>query len=212
MAQATAILASGGKHYKPHLVREVVDVVSGARRPVASDPLAPVPIKPEHLDVIRNALVGVNREGTSAGSFKDAPYVAAGKTGTAQVVGIKQDEKYNAAKMAEHLRDHALYVAYAPANEPKIAIAVVVENAGFGSQSAAPITRRAFDYWLSGLYPSAEDMALTQQGKTTAPIGTPRPAASMPLPGGALPADAAASGAAVVERVAQRRAVAEASR
>ena len=185
-------------------------MVSGVRRPVASKPLEPVRIKPEHLEVIRNALVGVNKEGTSATAFKDAPYAAAGKTGTAQVVGIKQDEKYNASKVAEHLRDHALYIAYAPAEEPKIAIALVVENAGFGSQSAAPITRRAFDYWLKGIYPSAEDIAQTQQGKTTAPTGTPRPAAAVPLPGGALPADAAAPGSASAssppaERVAQQR-------
>jgi len=190
MAQAMATLSAGGQRHKPHLVREVVDVVTGARKLVASEPLPPVEIKPEHLEVIRHALVGVNKEGTSAAAFRDAPYAAAGKTGTAQVVGIKQNEKYNASQMADHLLDHALYIAYAPAEDPRIAIAMVVENAGFGAQNAAPITRRAFDYWLQGVYPSVEDIALTQQGKATTPVGKPRQAVDVPLPG----AGAAASG------------------
>jgi penicillin-binding protein 2 len=185
MAQAMATLATGGQRFRPHLVREVVDAVGGARRGVAATPIAALAIKPEHLDVIRQALVGVNKEGTSAAAFRNAAYTSAGKTGTAQVVGIKQDEKYNASKLGEYLLDHALYVAYAPAEDPRIAIALVVENAGFGAQAAAPITRRAFDYWLQGVLPSEEDIALTQQGKTTAPVGSPRPAASAPPLAGA---------------------------
>ncbi|MBI5256273.1 MAG: penicillin-binding protein 2 [Burkholderiales bacterium] len=177
LAQATATLAAGGERHKPHLVKEVLDVVSGQRRPVGTQPLPPVAIKPEHLAVVRHALVGVNIEGTSASAFRGAGYVAAGKTGTAQVVGIKQNEKYNAAKMAEHLRDHALYTAYAPADNPRIAVALVVENAGFGAQSAAPIVRRVFDYWLQGLYPTDEDIAAVQQGQATAPLKPPLPVA-----------------------------------
>jgi penicillin-binding protein 2 len=181
MAQATATLAAAGERHRPHLVREVVESASGARRTVAREPLPPMEIKPEHLAVIRNALVGVNKEGTSAAAFRGAPYVSAGKTGTAQVVGIKPDEKYNAAKMAEHLRDHALYMAYAPAEAPTIAVALVVENAGFGAQSAAPIARRVIDHLLLDRYPSVEDLALTQQGKSTAPVGTPRVSSTMPI-------------------------------
>ncbi len=177
MAQATATLAAGGQRHLPHLVREVVDVVSGARREVAAQALAPVPIKPEHLAVIQRALVGVNIEGTAAGAFRGAGYVSAGKTGTAQVVGIKQNEKYNAARMAEHLRDHALYMAYAPADAPTIALALVVENAGFGAQSAAPIARRVFDYWVQGVMPTDEDVAAVQQGQATAPVKPPLPLA-----------------------------------
>lgn len=185
MALATATLAGSGERHKPHLVKEVVDVVSGQKRLIAAQPLEPVAIKPEHMDVIRRALVGVNIEGTSATAFRGAGYVAAGKTGTAQVVGIKQNEKYNASKMAEHLRDHALYMAFAPADNPRIAVALVVENAGFGAQSAAPIVRRIFDYWLQGLYPTDEDIAAVQQGQSPAPLKPPVPIAQRPLTGAA---------------------------
>jgi penicillin-binding protein 2 len=175
LAQAMATLAGGGQRFRPHLVKEVVDVVNAERRAIAAQPLAPVGLRPEHLAVIRNAMVGVNLEGTSAAAFRGAAYTSAGKTGTAQVVGIKQNEKYSASKIAEHLRDHALFVAFAPAESPKIALALIVENAGFGAQSAAPIARRVFDYWLRGLYPVDEDIAAVQQGTATAPIKPPRP-------------------------------------
>ena len=179
MGDALSTLASGGKKFKPHLVKEVIDVVNASKREIAATPMEPVPIKPEHLAVIRNAMVGVNIEGTSATAFKNAGYTSAGKTGTAQVVGIKQNEKYSASKVAEHLRDHALYVAFAPADAPKIAVALIVENAGFGAQSAAPIARRVFDYWLQGLYPVDEDIAAVQQGQATFPIKPPRPASEI---------------------------------
>ncbi|WP_395699520.1 penicillin-binding protein 2 [Aquabacterium sp.] len=179
MAQAISTLAAGGQRHKPHLVKDVVDVVTNHTRSVGAQPLEPVPIKPEHLAVIRQALVGVNIEGTSATAFRGAGYQAAGKTGTAQVVGIKQNEKYNAASLAEHLRDHALYIAYAPAENPRIAVALVVENAGFGAQSAAPIVRRVFDYWLQGLYPTDEDIAAVQQGQAAAPLKPPVPIAKL---------------------------------
>ncbi len=192
MSNAIATLATGGQRHKPHLVKEVVDLVANTKRQIAAEPLPPVAIKPEHLAVIRQALVGVNKEGTSAAAFKDAPYVSGGKTGTAQVVGIKQDQKYNAAQMAEHLLDHALYVAYAPADDPRVAVALVVENAGFGAANAAPIARRVFDYLLAGLYPSEEDLAAVRQGKATTPIGKARQAADVPLPG--LPGPAAQVG------------------
>ncbi|HSB25139.1 MAG TPA: penicillin-binding protein 2 [Burkholderiaceae bacterium] len=185
MAQAITTLAGGGERHRPHLVREVVDVVSGNKTEIAAEKVEPVPIKPEHMAVIRHALIGVTVEGTSASSFRGAPYQSAGKTGTAQVVALKENEKYNAAKVAEHLRDHALYIAFAPADAPTIALAMVVENGGFGAQSAAPIARRVFDYALLGLVPSAEDIALTQQGKSAAPVGKQRPADEYPLPGAA---------------------------
>jgi penicillin-binding protein 2 len=111
-----------------------------------------------------------------------APYTSAGKTGTAQVFTIKQNEKYNAGKIDERLRDHALFIAFAPADDPKVALAMVVENAGFGAQNAAPIARRIFDFLLMGLYPSQEDLEAVQKGLATRPIGKPRPVASMPWP------------------------------
>ena len=94
---------------------------------------------------------------------------------------IGKGEKYNASRLEEHQRDHALYIAFAPAEDPKIALAVVVENAGFGSDSAAPITRRIFDYVLLNHYPSLEDMAALKPGKAGAPIGKPRLASEVPL-------------------------------
>jgi penicillin-binding protein 2 len=121
-------------------------------------------------------------EGTSAASFANASYTSAGKTGTAQVFTIKQNEKYNASKIDERLRDHALFIAYAPADDPKVALAMVVENAGFGAQNAAPIARRVFDFLLMGLYPSQEDIEAVQKGLATRPIGKPRPVASVPWP------------------------------
>jgi len=183
VAAATATLVSGGQRFKPRLVREIEDVISGERKLMANDALEPLPYKPADVAVIRSALQGVAREGTSRVSFAGAGYVSGGKTGTAQAVGARANEKYNAAKLDEHKRDHALYVAAAPIDAPTVALAVIVENAGWGSDSAAPIARRVFDYLLLGQYPSEEDIAAMREGKAKAPIGTPRRAADVPLPG-----------------------------
>ena len=125
----------------------------------------------------------MTQEGTSARSFVNAPYKTGGKTGTAQVIEIKANEKYNASKIDERHRDHALYTAFAPLEEPRVAIALIVENAGFGAANAAPIARRVFDYLLSGKYPSEADIAAVQLGQATAPIGVPRAIDTVPLPG-----------------------------
>jgi penicillin-binding protein 2 len=134
----------------------------------------------------------VTVEGTSTRVFAGAAYTSGGKTGTAQAVGIRQNEKYNAAKLEEHKRDHSLYIAAAPIEAPTVVLAVVVENAGFGAEAAAPMARRVFDYLLLGQHPSEEDLAATREGRSAAPIGTPRRAADLPLPG-AAPAATAAS-------------------
>ncbi len=183
MAQAMATLAADGKRHTPHLVRAVVDVVSGAPKPIQVPPMTPLVFKPEHLETVRKAMVGVNLEGTSSAAFRAAGYTSGGKTGTAQVVAIKQNEKYSASKLAENLRDHALFVAYAPADAPTIALAMIVENAGFGAVAAAPIARRAIDYHLLGQWPSEDDMAATRAGRSAAPTGTPRRAQDVALPG-----------------------------
>jgi len=204
LASATATLVSGGQRYKPRLVREIEDVATGERRPTSSVALPPLPLKPEHVELINRALHGVTQEGTSVRSYLGAPYKTGGKTGTAQAVGIRQNEKYNAAKLEEHKRDHSLYMAFAPLEAPTIALAIVVENAGFGSEAAAPISRRVFDYALAGLWPSEEDIALTREGKSTMPVGKQRPATEIMLPGATtvLPAVAAAS-APAAQKVAQ---------
>ena len=181
LASATATLASGGLQFKPRVVTATQDALSHAQTQV--NPTEPLNLgfKPEHMEVIRNGLTGVVTSGTSSRVFAGAGYTSAGKTGTAQAVSIGQKEKYNAANLSEYQRDHALYMAYAPAEAPKIALAVVVENAGFGAASAAPIARRVFDYWLLGQYPSEEDMAATQKGQSASPLGKPRSKQDVPL-------------------------------
>ncbi|MBK7263995.1 MAG: penicillin-binding protein 2 [Rubrivivax sp.] len=191
MANALGTVVTGGLRFQPRLVREIEDVVTGQRRRVAGAALEPLPYKPEHVEVLRNALAGVPVEGTSRASFAGAGYASGGKTGTAQAVGARANEKYNAAKVEEHKRDHALYIAAAPIEAPTVALAVIVENAGWGSDSAAPIARRVFDYLLLGQYPSEEDMAAVREGKAKAPLGKPRRATDIALPGNALVQSAA---------------------
>ncbi|ROZ78932.1 penicillin-binding protein 2 [Ramlibacter sp. WS9] len=204
LALATATVANDGVKMKPHLVQKVIDVVTRAPTSAVHEVVGERVAKPENIEIIRKALVGVNLEGTSARSFAGAPYTSGGKTGTAQVIAIKQGEKYNAASIDERHRDHALFMAYAPAEDPKIAIAMIVENAGFGAQNSAPIVRRAFDYYLMGLYPSAEDLAAVKLGKATTPIGKQRgveaawPAAGTPAAGASAPVSPASAAAAAV--------------
>ena len=182
LASATATLANNGIKMKPHLVKEVVDVMTRAPTTTTREAAGESVAKPANIEIIRNAMAGVNTEGTGANAFRGAGYTSGGKTGTAQVIAIKQGEKYDAKKIDERYRDHALFVAFAPADDPKIALAIVVENSGFGGQNSAPIARRVFDYWLLGQYPSVEDMAAVQKAQATAPIGKPRSAADMPWP------------------------------
>ena len=181
LATATTILANGGNKFTPRVVRATQDALTHQQQNLANTALEPLGYKPEHLDVVRNGLIGVATSGTSAQVFAGAAYQSAGKTGTAQAVTIGQKDKYNAAKLSEHQRDHALYMAFAPVEDPQIALAVIVENAGFGAAHAAPIARRVFDYWLLGQYPSEEDIAATQQGLTSRPVGTPRAKKDVPL-------------------------------
>jgi len=149
LAQATATLANDGVMFRPHLVKYITNAKTGEKTMVEPEPLRRLPYKQKHLDIIKHALIGVVKEGTGARAFAGAEYQAAGKTGTAQVFSLR-GEKYEAGKVKEHLRDHALFMAYAPAEKPTIALAVLVENGGFGAQAAAPIARQVFDYYLLG--------------------------------------------------------------
>jgi penicillin-binding protein 2 len=148
LAQATAAIANQGIVYRPHVARKMIGL-DGTTTPVLPQVVRRLDVSPEQLATIRHALEGVPREGTSAGAFAGAGYVSAGKTGTAQVFSLK-GEAYQESKIKHHLRDHALYIAYAPADKPTIALAIVVENSGFGARAAAPIARRMFDYYLLG--------------------------------------------------------------
>ena len=188
LAQAISIVANGGRKYRPHVAMATRDTVSGVATPIPQPPAENLGYAPAKLNVVREGLIAVINAGTGRGAFAGAGYQAAGKTGTAQAVTMAPG-KYNARLLEEHRRDHALFVAFAPANDPKIAIAVIVENAGWGAGAAAPIARRVFDYWLLGLYPNEADLAAIRVGKATAPIGKPRQASEIPWP----PAEAASA-------------------
>ncbi|GAB4216883.1 MAG: penicillin-binding protein 2 [Rhodoferax sp.] len=182
LAQATATLANDGIQHPPRLVRATQDPARRVVRPIAPPLVRDLGLRQEQMALIRQAMVDVTLEGTSARVFTGAPYRSGGKTGTAQAVSLGKNEKYNAARMEERRRDHSLYIAFAPALAPTIALAVIVENAGFGSAAAAPIARRVFDYWLLGQYPSEADLASVRLGQASAPIGVPRSAAEVPWP------------------------------
>ncbi len=216
LSSALATLVSGGKRFEPRLVHEIEDVITRQTRPVEREALEPLPLKPDDVEVVRRAMYGVTQEGTSTRVFIGAPYQSGGKTGTAQAVTIRQNEKYNASRLSEYQRDHSLYTAFAPLDNPRVALAVIVENAGFGAEAAAPIARRVLDYVLLGRYPSEEDIALVQQGHGPAPIGAGRKAAEVPLPnprgGTALPPPLPAAASGVPEVAAASAASAGASR
>ncbi|MBI5911213.1 MAG: penicillin-binding protein 2 [Betaproteobacteria bacterium] len=150
MAQAMATIANNGVIYRPHLVNYIENIRSGERTLVEPKVERAIALKAENIEFIKRALAGVNTEGTGARAFAKAEYTSAGKTGTAQVVALKQNEKYDEKRVAERHRDHALFIAFAPLESPKIALAVVVENAGFGARAAAPIARQVLDYYLLG--------------------------------------------------------------
>ncbi|HEY4372354.1 MAG TPA: penicillin-binding protein 2 [Burkholderiales bacterium] len=172
MAHAVGILAADGVIKVPHLVRTIQE----ARDPAKSrlvDPAVPagtptrVDIKPEYIAFVKNAMAGVPKEGTSARVFAGAPYTSGGKTGTAQVFTVRQNEKYNEHHVAQNLRDHAWYTAFAPVDHPKIAVAVLVENGGWGASAAAPIARRLLDYVVAGKRPDTPGAAPEVGGVAT---------------------------------------------
>ena len=149
IAHAIATLANNGMVNKPHLVHGIVDPTTG-NTTLVSAPVQRIILRQKNIDLIKDAMVGVtnDRDGTAAKVFAGTDYIVAGKTGTAQVVGIGKDAKYNSAILEEHLRDNGLFIAFAPVAQPRIALAVVVENSGWGNAAAAPIARVAIDYYL----------------------------------------------------------------
>ncbi|MBY4676207.1 penicillin-binding protein 2 [Marinobacterium arenosum] len=158
LATSMAVIANRGRWVRPQMMKS-------AHRPEG----APVPLPqakplpedvtlnhPEYWQEIIDGMVEVmhGERGTARRAALGAGYTIAGKTGTAQVVGIKQDEEYDAEKLAERHRDHALFVAFAPVEAPKIAVAVIVENGGGGSSTAAPVARQVMDAYLLGIDPT----------------------------------------------------------
>jgi penicillin-binding protein 2 len=152
LAHAMANLANNGIVMKPHLVKAIEDPFTRNRTLTTPKESYRIDLVPENIEIIKKAMVEVNNSGTSASVFKGTGYQVGGKTGTAQVFSLNSKE-YNHGATAEFLRDHALYVAFAPAEKPTIVIAMVVENAGFGAQHAAPIARKALDFYIEGKWP-----------------------------------------------------------
>ncbi|MDQ1813841.1 penicillin-binding protein 2 [Massilia sp. CCM 9210] len=159
LSHAVATLANDGVVMKPHLVKIVEDSTTRARTLTVPKESGRIPLRQENIDFIKRAMVGVSERGTGKTVFANAGYVSAGKTGTSQAVGLRRGEKYNAKNINERLRDNSLYVTFAPADKPRIALALIVENAGFGAAVAAPIARKALDYYLLGKRPAGKDGA-----------------------------------------------------
>jgi penicillin-binding protein 2 len=157
LAQAMAMLATGGTMYKPRLIAHVDNPRSGERRDVPAEVLHTVTLRRDNVEFIKRAMAGVNKEGTAARAFAGVTYTSGGKTGTAQVIAIKQNEKYEESKVAERHRDHSLFIAFAPLDSPRIALAIVVENGGFGARAAAPLARTVLDYFMLGKLPAGMD-------------------------------------------------------
>ncbi|MEB0136999.1 penicillin-binding protein 2 [Actimicrobium sp. CCC2.4] len=159
MAHAIATLANNGVVMKPHLVKIIENGITRERTVTVPKESYRIALKQANIDIVKNAMVGVTSEagGTSYRVFGKAGYVSAGKTGTAQVIAIKKNEKYDAKKIDELHHDHSLYSAFAPADKPRIAIAIIVENGGFGAETAAPIVKKALDFYLLGKRPGDKE-------------------------------------------------------
>src|SRR5881409_1053637 len=185
LAQAVATLANDGVMFRPHLVDYIENPITGERTRVEPEASKTIALKARNLEIVKHAMVGVNKEGTGRGAFAGAGYVSAGKTGTAQVVALKQGEKYSEATVLEHLRDHALFIAFAPVENPRIALAVLVENAGFGARAAAPVARKVLDYYLLGkrVEKPIEPVKRTEKPAAPAPaLGEPTDEPAEPAP------------------------------
>lgn len=174
LAQATAILANKGVAMRPRLVAAITDAKTGisqATQTVISDK---IPLDEANLEIVKLGMIDVTLPGGTAASVgANAGYSIAAKTGTAQVIGMKQNEKYNANLIAERHRDHALFIAYAPADDPKIALAVIVENGGHGGSAAGPIARKVMDYYLLGKLPEVElpqEIVVVKPNESLAPV------------------------------------------
>jgi penicillin-binding protein 2 len=157
LAHATATLANGGVAMKPHLVMKIQKSMTAKSQFISPIVQHKMVLKPENIAIVKQGMIDVTLPGGTAASVgANASYSIAAKTGTAQVIGIKQNAKYDTSSIDERHRDHALFIAYAPANDPTIALAVIVENGGHGGSSAGPIARKVMDYYLLGQLPALD--------------------------------------------------------
>jgi len=152
LAHATAVLANRGLNYRPRLVIATADGTTGERVEIAPAELPRVEIEDAQWQYIHDAMSGVTEEprGSGFNAMRGTPYRVAGKTGTAQVFSIAQEEEYEEENVDERLRDHGLFIAFAPLESPTLAIAVVVENGGGGASAAAPVARKVLDAYFAG--------------------------------------------------------------
>jgi penicillin-binding protein 2 len=175
LAHATAILANNGVAMKPRLVSHIEDAESGKKQIIAPVIQDRIELNPNNVEIVKRGMIDVTLPGGTAASVgANAGYSIAAKTGTAQVIGIKQNEKYNESAINERHLDHALFIAYAPAEDPTIALAVIVENGRHGGSTAGPIARKVMDYYLLGKVPvteaAKENKTLTGTAAATTPV------------------------------------------
>ncbi len=190
LAHAVATLSKHGQGYKPRLIHAVRNSVTGEVNELPPVPLDPVKVRDDSSwDAVIQGMEEVAKPGGTAASFASAPYTVGAKTGTAQVHGLAVGEKYNASQLAERLRDNALFIAFAPVEQPRVAVAVVVENGGHGGTAAAPIARRIFDLMLLTPEQLAAQEAKRQSiEKRITPTTTPtRPSPSAHIPAATEP-------------------------
>jgi penicillin-binding protein 2 len=173
LAHAVATLANNAVVLKPHLVKEVENPITKDTRLTVPKDDGRINVPQADIDIVKRAMVGVVTSGTAAKVFIGAPYQAAGKTGTAQVYSL-QGANYKGHAIPENLRDHALFIAFAPADNPKIALALIVENGGWGAEVAGPIARHVLDYYLVDRQkPGAEAAAVAAAASATADASAP---------------------------------------
>lgn len=211
LAHATATLANNGVVMKPHLVRDIENPITKDMRATVRGASDKIAVRQQDIDVIKRAMEGVVTNGTAAKVFVGAPYVAAGKTGTAQVYSL-QGANYKGHAIAEHLRDHALFIAFAPADHPTIAVALIVENGGWGAEAAGPIARKVLDYYLvDRLKPGAQAAAVAAAASATQDASAPVIGEGQTPAEAALPASAAKTSAAFSPAAPSSPAVAQAA-
>ncbi|MGB4811673.1 MAG: penicillin-binding protein 2 [Methylophilaceae bacterium] len=170
LAHATATLANRGVAIQPHLATKVQNIMSGKVEILPQAVHDTITLSQENLEIVKTGMIAVTQPGGTASNVgAHAEYSIAAKTGTAQVIGIQQNAKYNASSIDERHRDHALFIAYAPADDPKIALAIIIENGGHGGSAAGPIARKVMDYYLLGKVPEAQP-AKQVVNKVTKPI------------------------------------------
>jgi penicillin-binding protein 2 len=195
LAVATMALANNGVVYKPQLLRAWRDAATGKVTYAAPQIMDRIKLNQEYVNLVKQAMVDVTLPGGTASiAGANAGYLFAGKTGTAQVISIKQGARYVESQVQKRHRDHALFIAFAPADNPKIVVAVMVENGGHGGSTAAPVARKVIDYWLLGKLPQiyapeeseseagaeAEDIAPIEDTSPAAAVTT-TPATPVPL-------------------------------